>query len=38
LLARPLPPKPLLKNIVAEALRVKAFLNEDLKEPTSTPA
>ena len=27
--ARPLPPKPVLKNIVAEALKVKAFLNED---------
>jgi len=27
--ARPLPPKPVLKNIVAEALKVKAFLAED---------
>lgn len=27
--ARPLPPKPVLKNIVAEALKVKAFLTED---------
>lgn len=27
--ARPLPPKPVPKNIVAEALKVKAFLNED---------
>ena len=27
--ATPLPPKPVLKNIVAEALKVKAFLTED---------
>lgn len=27
--ARPLPPKPVPKNIVAEPLKVKAFLNED---------
>ncbi len=27
--ARPLPPKPVPKNIVAEALKVKAFLTED---------
>lgn len=27
--ARPLPPKPVPKNIVAEALKVKSFLNED---------
>ncbi len=27
--ARPLPPKPMPKNIVAEALKVKAYLNED---------
>ncbi|MEK6531594.1 MAG: hypothetical protein AABZ23_03765 [Deltaproteobacteria bacterium] len=27
--ARPLPPKPIQKNIVAEALNVKAFLTED---------
>lgn len=27
--AKPLPPKPLFRNIVAEALKVKAFLNED---------
>lgn len=26
--ARPLPPEPVPKNIVAEALKVKAFLNE----------
>lgn len=27
--ARPLPPKPVPKNIVAEALKLKAFLKED---------
>lgn len=27
--ARPLPPKPLLRNMVSEALKVKAFLTED---------
>ncbi len=27
--ARPLPPKPVPRNIVAEALKVKAFLTED---------
>lgn len=27
--AKPLPPNAVLKNIVAEALKVKAFLNED---------
>lgn len=27
--AKPLPPKPMLKNIAAEALKVKAFLTED---------
>ena len=27
--AKPLPPKPVPKNIVAEALKIKAFLTED---------
>jgi len=30
--AKAIPPKPLLRNIVAEALKVKAFLNEDPKK------
>ena len=29
--AKPLPPKPLLRNVVAEALKVKTFLTEDPK-------